>query len=274
MKGHAHGMLAQAAWVGGCLATVPWAAPSIVTVIGGAAVSVGTGIAPDLDTKGTAARCLGMTTRLLSWLICRTTAHREHTHTLLAGFLVSFAVAVTTVVRFPITFPTRWAFNAADDYTVTAPWVAFTVLVLTLAFCEASMAADDPKHRRIGVLARWAVAVGGATVLLVLDPTLRWLPVAVLVGWWSHLLGDCMTTQPFRAFAPFSDRLVGGWRWIKPVPKVDAKGRRRSGRRQVSARERAIDYALWVSCGAGYVTLWGWWPTIIGVLTHPTRGGA
>ena len=129
------------------------------------------------------------------------------------------------------------------------PWPALVILSLTIAWCEAGFAADDKPHTRTGALVRWAVATIAAAAILALDPTVTWLPWAVLVGLLAHLVGDMCTTDRWPALAPFTWREFGGWRIVRPADRGE----------RVSWQERIIETVLWVGCLAAAFTIGDGW---------------
>ncbi len=198
MMGRSHLVLAGAGYL-----TLAAAAPSAVghlphaQVAAGAVCAAGASLLPDLDRPdSTIARALGPLSELLARIVSRLAGgHRGGTHSLLAWLAVSVALAL-----------------ALDG--AYGPTVALVVCTLACALILRVITGA-----RAGVCAVLAL---GASVALVagVGHVHRWMPVAVLVGYGTHLLCDLVTVEGVPLLWPLSVRrhqlaLIGGtddWR--------------------------------------------------------------
>lgn len=224
MKARAHGLSGAVGWLGVAVTVKAVGHPlAPVADIGGTLVAAGWALWNDLDCQATAARALGWPSRALALVVARVSGgHREATHTLLATAVLSVLAAILAAV----------------------PYVSLVTVGLGLAWCQAALATADRGRvrlrtssltalayslprlvlavllaRRVGSVVRWVAAASGAWLVLTLDPTPYWVPFAVLVGGWAHLLGDMLTRDEFAVLAPFSAREFGGLGWIPPTPR-------------------------------------------------------
>jgi len=198
MLGHGHAIMGAAGFVAVAgplhlVDTTMVGVPAVVTVGAGALVAAGAALLPDLDHRGaTVSRALPPITTVLSMLIGAVSGgHRKGTHSLLA-------VAVVGVLA--------WAASLA------AVTVDGEVFHPGIAVVSAVIASLGLKALRVGFtpVVSWGLAVGvGVLVWVSLSAgQVGWFPVAVMVGYAIHLVGDFLTTSGVPAFLPVTGRKV------------------------------------------------------------------
>jgi membrane-bound metal-dependent hydrolase YbcI (DUF457 family) len=237
MRARAHSLLGATVWLGTANVFALTGHPlSLTGDIGGTLIAAGWAIWPDVDCCATPGAALGWPSRFVAWVIGHFSNHRGWTHRAVSTVVLSGLALMLAVV----------------------PYVSFGFTLLGVAWAQAALTADRPRTylprrlsgqvrhvtlsalflRRPGPAVRLAISLGLTALLLALDPAPGWLPLAVLVGGLSHLLGDCFTRRPFAALAPLWRREVGGWGIIPPT---------RDGQR-VTWQEWLIEGALVVAC--------------------------
>jgi len=193
MGGH-HAATGAAAWVA-FTSTAPYALGihpvSPLGVVAGSLVCAGAALLPDADhPSATIAQSLPpVSTVLTRWVSAISGGHRHGTHSLLAvGVFSALAYAAGLVqINLPHFGPT--AFGAAVTSMVL---VAFAAKALKLIR---------------GAWSGWILGIFVSLLVAIVSPTdWNWLPWAVGLGTFVHLVGDAMTT--------------GGVPWLWPwVPK-------------------------------------------------------
>ncbi len=192
MLGHSHAISGALAWA----AVAPTLAyPAIglhltaPSVLVGTVLTAGAALLPDLDHQdGTIANFLGPVSEVFCRLVHRLSGgHRHATHSLLFVALVGFGV---------------WGGERAwgRPFTLGLAFVLLALAARALHLC--------PPGR--GVHA-WGVilieaAVGTAVINRWLPSAPQWLPYAVALGAFAHLVGDCLTRQGCPLLWPHRER--------------------------------------------------------------------
>jgi membrane-bound metal-dependent hydrolase YbcI (DUF457 family) len=247
MMGRTHALSGAVGWLGGCAAlTVVGFAPSPAVVVGGAVVSAGAALLPDVDHPGsTVARTLGPITGLLATGVaygaatlraasCRHCAsgpdrggHRAATHTIL--FAVVLGAALCAV-----------------------GWLAGMWAGLVVVWGASGLAARCVlSRRRRGAFGAILVATfATGAVVVVPHPGWWWVGLPVAWGCVAHCLGDALTVSGCPLWWPLRIR---GCRW-RAVGSPWVLRFRTGGVAEV--------VVWWVLVVGGVVVLW--WMFVVG----------
>jgi membrane-bound metal-dependent hydrolase YbcI (DUF457 family) len=170
MMGTQHALLGATLWSG----FITLQPQSLHEAVIGYAVCVGASILPDLDHPGsTVSKSLGLASQLLCALVVAVTGgHRRGTHSLLGCF------AITGLFLLAVELRPAWYGSAI-----------LTILLLLLFESVCRLI------KRPGPGDEIAAAVAAVALAWTPQLDLSYIPVAVLVGVLSHLLGDGITKQ-------------------------------------------------------------------------------
>lgn len=219
MMGRGHATTGALMWAGASLAAVPYldtpllapvaSAPLVALVVLGAAPVSGASLIPDIDhTNGTIANSMGSFTKLLTKVVSVISGgHRQATHGIWFWFLMTglaFGIHFAAVAG-PDPSASAGAVMAAWSWVVTHGDL-LTFFVLT-AFGQRALGAKWLNK----ILAKvWRSATGAMVrVVFFVEAALLtglamwvwpepeqwiWLPFAVSIGHFSHLVADSLTT--------------------------------------------------------------------------------
>ncbi|XBH22919.1 metal-dependent hydrolase [Jonesiaceae bacterium BS-20] len=199
MMGKHHAVSGAAAWIA-VTATGPLALGSNplppLAVIIGAGVTAGAALLPDVDQhNGTIAHSGGLVTKAVASVAQGASGgHRHGLHGILA--IVGFYLATTWLAGFSGDVP----------FLGTIPIGSALLLLALVAFALKAL-----KLSKGGIVKLWLSAFALTVGLLAFAPEqLEWLPLSVMVGVATHLVGDFITTGGLPLF----------WPWVPKPPKV------------------------------------------------------
>lgn len=254
MMGRGHAATGAAMWAGACIASVPLldqpllapvtAAPLVALLVLGAAPVTGASLLPDIDhTNGTIANSMGSFTKLLTKVVSVISGgHRQATHGIWFWFLI-------TGLAFGIHFGAVSAPEAAASQGAVMDawsWIVshgdlLTFFVLT-AFGQRALGAKwlnkllakvwrsaTGAMVRVVFFVEAAILTGLAAWVWPEPEQWIWLPFAVSVGHFSHLVADSLTTAGVRWWWPSQKTLR--------IPVIGDAG---------SSRETILSIVLWV----------------------------
>ncbi|MFI6386288.1 metal-dependent hydrolase [Nonomuraea sp. NPDC050540] len=221
MMGHSHAMTGAIAWLG--LAPAFAALPllnessrfietgimaSALTpseLIAGALVCAGAAMLPDLDhPSATIAQTFGPVTWALSKVVAWISGgHRGMTHSL------AFAVAVG--------FGAHWLAN-------TYPIGRDIMVVLLIGLALRAIGIGIPGNKTGSAMVNIGLTAGLFVVFMSLGVGYAWLGLAVGIGCFIHVVGDCMTERGCPVLWPLAARWVLPWKiGIKTGKKFEQK---------------------------------------------------
>lgn len=188
MMGGSHALTGGAAWVA-VTSTAPyafgWHPVSPTGVLIGSIVAAGAALAPDADHhNATIAHSLPSLgpipspTKLLATSIGRIAGgHRHGTHSIVGTLIFGLVAALANLIVIP------------NDTFGTINVGGGLLALLLIAF-----AAKALKLARGGWISTWGLAIAGAVAVTLLAPDeWGWLPLAMVVGVVTHILGDMLT---------------------------------------------------------------------------------
>lgn len=217
MMGNHHALSGAAAWVvvAGTPGLVPVAATvavSPVEFLVGLALTAGAALLPDMDHhSATLAHAVPVGGRVATAAVgALSGGHRGGTHSLLAA--VGILVLTPLMARF-----------LGEPRALTDP----AVLGLTAAGALLIAVAVKVLSTRLGWRRAWLIG-GVAALTLSLSAPAAWgvLPVALVLGWSVHLLGDLLTTGGIPLFWPFRPRPPRWWRETPVLRRIWTSGGR------------------------------------------------
>ncbi|TDE50201.1 metal-dependent hydrolase [Nonomuraea mesophila] len=221
MMGHTHAMTGAIAWLGLAppLAALPLlnestrfvetgimaTALSPAELIAGAIICAGAAMLPDLDhPSATIAQTFGPLTwalsKFVSWI---GGGHRGATHSLL------FAVAIG--------LGAHWLAN-------TYPIGRDIMVVLLIGLALRAIGVGIPGNKLGSIMINIGMTAGLYAVFLSLEVGYAWLGLAVAVGSFTHVVGDCMTERGCPVLWPLGAKFVLPWKiGIKTGRKFEQK---------------------------------------------------
>ncbi|MBB6349275.1 metal-dependent hydrolase [Nonomuraea muscovyensis] len=221
MMGHTHAMTGAIAWLGLApgLAALPMVmesnrfietgimvnALSPAELIAGALICAGAAMLPDLDhPSATIAQTFGPVTWVLSkavnWM---SGGHRGATHSL------AFAVAIG--------FGAHWL---ASSYPIGRD----IMVVLLIGLALRAIGIGIPGNKAGSALVNIGLTAGLYAVFLSLGVGYAWLGLAVGIGSFVHVVGDCMTEKGCPVLWPMSVKFLLPWKiGIKTGKKFEQK---------------------------------------------------
>ncbi|MFG1699206.1 metal-dependent hydrolase [Nonomuraea sp. NPDC049309] len=221
MMGHTHAMTGAIAWLGLAppLAALPllnestrWVETGIMAtaltpaeLIAGAIICAGAAMLPDLDhPSATIAQTFGPITwalsKLVNWI---SGGHRGATHSLL------FAVGLG--------FGAHWLAN-------TYPLGRDIMVILLIGLSLRAIGVGIPGNKLGSAMINIGMTAGLYAVFLSLDVEYAWLGLAVGVGCFIHVVGDCLTERGCPVLWPLGVTFVLPWKiGIKTGRKFEQK---------------------------------------------------
>lgn len=167
------------------------------TYAAGAAVAMGAALAPDLDhpSASYARNALPpVTTAISNAVHAAGSGHRTLTHSWLGLLLMGALISIPT-------------FFAMQGGTGSIGYIIVGA-ILTFMLTFVLHALKLPPVRKYGnaafILGKLAVAIGASIFFLTLSPDLGWVAAAVIIGYFTHMLGDLITTEGIPLKWPFS----------------------------------------------------------------------
>ena len=195
MRGVGHATMAAATWAAISAATPVSlslvGADSKVTVLAGGIIAAGAGVWPDLDhPKASPTIALPpLTTAIHKGVATTSGGHRWGTHSLVGVGIVAGVVSLLTLAG--MTF--------GGD-------VGLDPLLAVLSFFTAGMLVRV-FHIRYSAAGAWVIGALYALAVMLLVPEVGWwLPVAVALGYFMHIVGDWLTKGGVPWLWPFSKK--------------------------------------------------------------------
>lgn len=228
MKGYTHALSGAAAWMG--LTSTSVAAlgvtvtpvgsyePTPVICLAGSVICAGAALLPDSDhTRASIAHSLPPVSEWICSLVeAISGGHRHGTHSIIGVVAFGFLAALASLWVVEVEGRTV----AVGGGLMAVLLVAFASKVLGLADGIGSQVGGIGKGILSTKLGPWLLAVGTAgAVTWFVDYRWEWLPTAVALGCFMHVIGDFLTPQgvpwlwPLNPAPPKALRPFVGWCW-------------------------------------------------------------
>lgn len=185
MMGHSHAVSGTLV-AGGAALVIPLGSLSVPELIAGIVLCTGAALLPDIDhMNATATKSFGPFTRYLIYPLVHLIfgPHRWGTHSFAFALIVGIGTQVAVISR---------------DYL--AGKIAL-VVILSLVL--------GPLVRFMKIRGIWdelaCIAIIGSLIFFT-DVDLSIVPIAVMIGAWTHVMGDCMTDRGCPVLWPLSKK--------------------------------------------------------------------